>query len=787
MRRAPINERLKAATLSYRLADGGIGGLRLRLLSGAGMCLFLLTPSWPQQTESPAAAATPGDSSLGEIIVTARRRNESLEDVPVAITAFSSQELENKHIVNAVDLATFSPSMVSQTTNSNADEPTFAIRGQATTQFGAPGVIVYFAEVPVSFFGLSAIDGRPGSYYDLENVQVLNGPQGTLFGKNATGGSILFVPKKPTDDFGGYMQVEAGDFNDRRVQGAVNIPLTDAVLFRVAGEIDRRTGYVTDVGPYYPGKDYDNVDDESVRASLLIRPFDGFESYSMFRWYHQDTNGSGYYFGAFNPGASFGLITALYPTIQSYLTQSMANGVYHTSSDLDQRNLYNYWQGINTTTYQLTAGLSLKNIVSYAQYRATETYNLAGTPFPLFEIITPPGQYYNAPDLFTEELQLQGKVFDEALTFSGGVYYDRQSNSNPHFTSILQPLNFLFGGNPSQPLDTMGYFETDSHAAFAQGNYDLGKVTPALTGLSLTAGYRYTWESVTSDYFLDKVPDQGPAINANTFDYGSYTFGIDYKITKDLLSYITARSAAKSGGSNLYQPIGSPYLNFAPERIKDVEIGIKADSSIGGMSTRANLAVYRGNYSNIQRTVDVTYMGVPAFITLNTAEAVVKGAEFQGDFSPIRALTFSVSYAYIDSAYTGSSSAAGVNLVGGPFPYTPRNKATVGATANLPLGTNIGTLSFNVTDTYQSGESTADTIPYFVQSIPGFKLINLRLTWEEVMGQAPLQIAAFVTNAANEQYVTSVNDGYYKPFGSVSYGYGEPRMFGAQLTYHFGK
>ena len=718
------------------------------------------------------------------MVVTARRRAESLQKVPIAVTTFTPVQLESKHIVDATSLATFSPSMTSETVNSNADAPSFAIRGQATTQFGAPGTVVYFAEVPESFFGLSAIEGRPGTYFDLGNVQVLNGPQGTLFGKNATGGSILFVPNRPMADFGGYLQLEGGNYNDVRGQGAVNIPLvSDKALLRIAGEVDRRDGYVTDVGPYFPGKDYNNVDDEAVRVSLLLNPTSKLENYSIFRYYREDTHGPGYLLAAFNPDSAAGQLSFLFPGLAQYPAVAAANGPYHTSYNLDQRNQYTYWQIINSTSYKLTDDLTLKNIVSYAEDRESLTYSLDGTPYSLFQISNPAGGHYNAPEIFTEEFQLQGKALAEALNYSVGAYYDHQNNSDPTFASILVPLNFLFAGDEQKPLATNGYFKTNSHAAFAQGTYDVGKQISFLEGLSLTAGYRYTWESVTSFYHLDQVPGQGPAVNTNAFNYGSYTVGADYRITPSILAYVSARSATKSGGSNLYQPNGSPYLNFKPEKLEDVEIGVKSQFKVASVPALVNIAAYTGDYSNVQRTVNVVYEDVPAFITLNTAQARIRGVEFLGNLYPTRDLTLSLSYAYIDSAYLSATQINGVNLSLGAFPYTPKNKVSLSGTYDYPMG-DAGKLSLNVVYTHQSSESVVDTVPSFIQSIQAQELVNLRVTWANIMSR-PVDLSFFMTNVADKSFVTAVNDGYYKPYGTVSYLYNEPRMFGAQLRYHF--
>ena len=557
----------------------------------------------------------------------------------------------------------------------------------------------------------------------------------------------------------------------------------DKALLRIAASVDRRDGYVTDVGTAFRGKDYNNVDDESVRVSLILRPTEQLENYTIARYYQEDTHGPGYQVAAFNPDSAAGQLSFLFPGLNQYPATAAANGHYHTIYNLDQRNQYSYWQIVNTTSYKLNDELTLKNIVSYAQDREKLTYSLDGSPYPLFWIINQNGGHYNSPDLFTEEFQIQGKVLDDALNFSVGAYMDRQNNSDPTFTSILIPLNFLFAGGAYQPVDTQGYFKTNSHAAFAQGTLDVGKAVDWLKGLSLTAGYRHTWEDVTSFYFLDKVPDQGPARNTNAFDYGSYTLGAEYQVTPTVLAYVDARSATKSGGSNLYQPDGSPYLNFRPEKLDDVEVGIKSQFNLGPMRALANVAAYNGDYKDVQRTINIVYEGVPAFITLNTAKARIRGLEFLGNLYPTRDLTLSISYAYIDSEYQSATQVNGTNLALGAFPYTPKHKVSASGSYDVPLGS-AGKLTFNAVFTYQTDESVVDTVPSYVQSIPAQKLLNLRVTWADVMSR-PVDLSLFMTNATNETFVTAVNDGYYKPYGTVSYLYNEPRMYGVQLRYHF--
>src|ERR1700761_4499115 len=215
-------------------------------------------------------------------MVTARRREESLYSVPVAVTALSAEELRSKSIQTAQDLQNYVPSL-NVSSSVTRDDYTFSLRGMGPTGGSGPGavlagggsgVVTYFAEVPTSGAG-------PGLFYDLESVQVAAGPQGTLFGKNTTGGVVLFVPKKPVNDFEGSVEVGAGDYHMKTATAVVNAPLVDdKVLLRVAGQFLDRDGFTVDRGPLYPGRDYDNRDYWALRVSVLLRPFEGIENYT---------------------------------------------------------------------------------------------------------------------------------------------------------------------------------------------------------------------------------------------------------------------------------------------------------------------------------------------------------------------------------------------------------------------------------------------------------------------------------------------------------------------------
>src|SRR5579871_1674520 len=191
----------------------------------------------------PACAQDAG----GDIIVTARRTDERLQDVPIAITVFNQQQITNRNVLTAADLAQTTPSLAANT-NFGADNTTFSLRGFNQDIGTQPTVGVYFADVVAPRGGSNgtvAGDGAgAGSLFDLQNVQVLKGPQGTLQGRNTTGGAVLLVPQKPTDKLEGYLEGSIGNYDMKRIQAVINIPVMDTLRIRVGVDRQTRDGYI---------------------------------------------------------------------------------------------------------------------------------------------------------------------------------------------------------------------------------------------------------------------------------------------------------------------------------------------------------------------------------------------------------------------------------------------------------------------------------------------------------------------------------------------------------------
>jgi iron complex outermembrane receptor protein len=482
--------------------------------------LLLSTPALAQR--APASNA----QTIGEVIVTARRVEERLQDVPISISVLNQKQLAKNNIVSASDLVTASPSL-SANTNFGSQNSSFALRGFVQENGTSPAVGVYFADVvaPRAISnGLPAGDGAgPGSFFDLQSVQVLNGPQGTLFGRNTTGGAVLLVPQRPTDQFEGYVEGSIGDYAMRRLQAVINIPVDDKLRVRLGVDRMTRDGYLRNnsgVGP----SDFDDVDYVAARVSVVADITPNLENYTVGSYSRSNTHGDfGKLIGA-DPAAPLG------PFFAEQLTPGAPNfqgsGFYDAAQNLPSpRSLLTQWQLINTTTWQASDNLTVKNIISYAQLQDNYDNPIFGTNIqspaiaalgiPSFPLnfswaMTQPGIPTAHESTFTEELRLAGHTDDHRLDWQGGVYFEsvrpvgEVGSIAPVFEScatnaavinfqcydVLGFLGALAGGTtPGGFIDvTKGETSFRNIGVYAQATY-------AITDqLKITGGYRYTWD-----------------------------------------------------------------------------------------------------------------------------------------------------------------------------------------------------------------------------------------------------------------------------------------------------
>jgi iron complex outermembrane receptor protein len=783
---------------------------------GSGLMMSPL-PAQAQQADQPAAA---GGTGLEEIVVTARRREEKLQTVPIAIEAFGGQALQEHKIEGIEDLSRLVPALVQVQTVRNKEG--LDIRGLGNSGASAQGesnsVTTYYAEVPLPTGDAMGY----GRYYDLDNAQVLQGPQGTLFGRNSTGGALLIQPKKPTNNFEGYVQAQFGNYSDEEFQAAINVPIIkDVLLVRFAGERVSRDGFTYDVTTK---QELDNRDSWSGRGSIIYRPTDSIENYFVYDSYYSHTAGTselldyvnpnftissvaaagcnipvtlagsgrvpGFNYGAaaFCPTLAGGRVALIPgPGVANALAQQQALGIRETLGGVRGLDIEESNGATDIATWNIDDDLTLKNIFGLREYKTAAKYDPDGTPFTILDELNNGGWVVNTVQ-YSEELQLQGKSFNDALVWTLGdfaLYSHAAGNENTDINA--------FGTTTVSNADPV----ERSEAVFGEATYDLGNLTPVLDGLKFTGGMRYTWDfrrlfeaskKSTGACSLGTLAG-GCAIDlATEFKAPTWNVSLAYQLDPSTLLYVTGRRGYRSGGLNTQSgSVVSP--EFQPEHLTDVEIGVKSDWVLMGVEARTNLAAYHSNFSNAQLseagTVLINGVASPINAIVNAASAEIQGLNFDTTIVPVKGVQITGSWAYTQATYQNVINVFNPNAGASqrPYPFVSRNKFVVDAQYTLPLPEDLGPITAGVTWSFASHQSLS-----VLQDPDGnqsaFRNINLRLGWNDILGY-PVDATAFMTNATNNAYKIG---GF--PIGTSlgfdSYLWDEPRMFGFSLKYRFG-
>jgi len=650
------------------------------------------------------------DEATGnDIIVTARRVEERLQDVPISITAFNQSQLADRNVVNAQDLARYTPSL-SANSNFGNENSTFALRGFVQDTGTAPSVGVYFADVVAPRGASNNVpvgDGAgPGSFFDLANVQVLKGPQGTLQGRNTTGGAVLLVPQRPTGNLEGYVEGSIGNYDLRRIQAVLNIPVMDSLRVRLGVDHQTRDGYIhnnSGIGP----KDFGDVDYTALRFSAVADLAPNLENYMIVSYSRSHTNGTFQKLIAADPAEGFGAFAGDQLTRQGSGFYDAWQTMENPSSKIEQ------WQIIDTMTWQASDTLTVKNIASYAELRDNLVSPLFGTDLNTANIGLPngsfgfatvnplPGGATGSQSTFTEELQLQGRAMGDRLTYQAGGYLEisdplglsgSQSPVYGNCTDVVamvctSPLSLL--PVPGIPAGVVNY--TASRTSFrdvglyAQATYKLTEQ------LKLTGGFRYTWDRVTNDSQL--VTYTGfPAIgygtptdiycsNPATSNAASVTFAtfnpttdcrinltqkssaptwvidLDYTPIRDVMMYAKYSRGYRTGTVSPTVPLSLAYVQ--PEKVDTYEVGLKGSFRQFLRST-LNVAAFYNDFSNQQIQLDFLQYSDPTGATnppsvspttapANAGSSRIWGVEVDGSISPFHGLTIQGSYAHLDT------------------------------------------------------------------------------------------------------------------------------------------
>ncbi|MDB5394842.1 MAG: TonB-dependent receptor [Rhodospirillales bacterium] len=764
--------------------------MRKGYLGASALAIIILpTTFWAHQSAAQKDQPTASAGALEEVVVTARRRTENLQSVPISATAVIGAALDRRGVIDAQDLQSLVPSLTVSSPSAR-EMSSFTLRGQGQTLGAGPGVVTYFAEAPVP----SGVVGGPGLYYDVANIQVLNGPQGTLFGRNTTGGAVLIQPQRPTDHFGGFGELGYGNYDNREGTGMINIPIVeDKLNVRAAGTFRYRDGFTKDVTN---GKTYDDTRYWSSRLSIQFKPTDQLRNEFVFQNLYSHPNGTGYEISAVNPNFQFWtFFPGLLATAQSSLAKQKALGPRYTTSDSGTRFKADTWAIVNTTTYDFSDDLHLKNIFSYTNTRVDNRIDVDGSAAPIFQSVDTPypanlaEQQLSFEEYFTDELQFSGKALSDALTWVAGMYYEYYTPAGYQQSDVLQ-----FGS----VIESEQGISSLSRALYAQGTYDLGTFSPALEGLKFTGGYRFTRDhksSFTNSYTLapehcSYLASAGRNCLVNfdkNFSASTRTLSLEYQIDPKTFVYVTNRTGYKAGGFNTIGDPSNPFAAFGPERVEDEEIGIKADFPIAGIPVRADLALFNTEYSDIQRSVLNTVNRVVSSYTVNAASASIQGLEFQGTIRPTAGLELTGSYAFLYAVYgkfLGGPNPGDPNYSGQLLPNAPRHSISLSATYYLPVDESLGDISVTGNLFYESRFRAQDTQgDPTVADYGNYALTNLSVKWASMFG-SQLDLSVYVNNLLDRTY--RINGfPYYNLLGLDTYTYGEPRTFGARARYNF--
>ncbi|WOK37943.1 TonB-dependent receptor [Sphingomonas sp. C3-2] len=618
----------------------------------------------PVHAQSEAGAQV--SSAVDDIVVTAQRRSESVQDVPIAISAFSADQLQKQGVSNTLELGRFVPNLVSMNNTGVGSANAFYLRGLGNTEtiptFDPP-VGTYVDDIYLSRQNANNIN-----LFDVERVEVLRGPQGTLFGRNTTGGAVNVILREPGNEFGGYAEIGYGRFNKKVVRGSADIPLADSFAVKISGYWQNDDGYAKNVTT---GQRLNDDDGWGVRLGIRGDLAPGAKWTGSYA--HIVANGENimnFQCNPANPSECDGRFVT---------TGLRAGKTAETSPYLAtvSGRKANYLMGNRTSTdlvtskfeFDVAQNLSaslITGFVSQTQQYALDFYDgrtgptLANPVPPVLGlahgafVITNDGQH----EQFSQEIKFNGSVGDGLIDYVAGAYYLVENNRTDFadLFSTSATSQFLLA-------DRILRNKTEAYAGYAQ--FDLN----ATEKLKLTAGIRYTDETKTFELSDNRLSCNDGTVEATCLNTGNLfgpsglavphkqsaklwtpRFAVNYKATDDILLFASATRGFKSGGWNARATNVSTFLPFGPEKVWSYETGIKSDWF--NRRVRANLTFFYTDVSDLQTpSAILNANGSATFITRNFADMRNKGVEAEFTFVPVNGLNLYVNGGYQDAEF----------------------------------------------------------------------------------------------------------------------------------------
>jgi iron complex outermembrane receptor protein len=616
-------------------------GTTLKILSGAIAlaCASVVhaqaqtAPEQPTQADQALAAPKP-PATLGAVTVTAQRREESLQETPVAVSAFTAQDLEERGVVSVADLATNVPSFSIRSGTSDNVTPLISLRGQSQTRSDTgkqPSVGLYYDEV---YAGSLALSGVATGLVDVERMEVLRGPQGTLYGRNTPGGAVNIVSKLPTDELEGMAQLSAANHGQYSFAGVANFPLGERSALRLVGQFQQDDGYARDLSS---GTDLGDNDVRSVRGTLRFDATDRLQLIGRAEYTKVKSGGTPYHNAVVLPGslANLEARTVLgLPATPAGSAQALEAIRAGVPSD-PYRNYYSdYAVGVDaalttaslTALYSISDNVELKSITAWRQLERTTAQDADGTAF---DFLRCSGKcFYFDGRQWTQDLQLSFDTMDGRWrSVLGAYYYDLDAEDDAIYTAGPHV-------NRAGLSTNLAHFDTKSSAVYGHSDFALTDSVNLVGGLRFTTEEsrmqaRNSNEIACAVPVADRVDGQCLGKFETSSDVWSWDVGMNWTPLKDVMVYGKVSRGFKGGGHN---PLGSAtngsFTPFAPEFVTEYEIGAKMDFLEHRL--RTNVAAYYTDYTDVQRAIVVAVPGGGvASITTNAASASVQGVELE--------------------------------------------------------------------------------------------------------------------------------------------------------------
>jgi len=722
---------------------------------------------------------------LDELIVTAQKRHESVQDIPISVSAYSDEQLKSLGIYETGDLGQFVPGLEIGNSSGEGSQLIFFLRGAGLNDFNTNNsgpVGLYSDEVYVSSPALS-----PFQLFDAERIEVLKGPQGTIYGRNTTGGAIKFITKKPTRETkieGGW---RIGNFGSSTVEGSVSGALTDTVSARVAVTKDDSDGFGTNL---VDGSDVNGIDTGAYRGLLLIEPNDDLSILLNVHGANVDSLGS-----SFNPLGTLDPDTGEVCSDERIAANQCVDVLGYRSPDNELDGNYNEVDNIRLRTTGAYAeinyefnDLTFTSVTAFDELERFLPEESDGSPNGVFSI-----NFGVDSETFSQELRIAGST--SKVDWLAGAFYLEEDIEQNQTVDLFRTFRQFTGGQPDPSGSVTGapilfaralnnqHLET--FAVYGQGTYHLNEK------LALTFGGRYTDESRTFDATA-QFEEPGVIIPAYDFsgletssDAFSYRAAVEYKVSSSSLIYGSVSRGFKSGGFNggfldLDLDLARRQLDpYDPEFLTAYEIGAKSDFLDSRL--RVNAAVFFNDFRDLQVFSQINSGDLPLLVLDNASDAESSGVEIDIAAILFEGLTLSMNAAFIDSELQNFvSEDTGANFSGNRIAQTPETSISAILAYERGLSSG-GKLHAQASFAYKDDLFfTTENNPLVGQD--AYTITNARLGY--ILPSETWSFTAFINNVADERYKTNVSDirditaSYVNTFGL-------PRTYGVEVSFNF--